>query len=194
MDCLSAKPSPMGDLFTNMLPINKDLCRCPNYRRSHLCIWLGCCMRANSMYEISSNQPSLVACTGLMWCATGLRFYYIWDTDPASKLAIGIGHLWSWAGFMAAHIWDINFAVICELHHYSGYNNEPVCPKCSFKLILYNLTWYHVTFLWHNWDHWDNLSSPCRDLIEPCWHTVNSCFFGKIYGPNMSSHKSIPGP
>ena len=101
---------------------------------------------------------------------------------------------WSWAKFMAAHIWDINFAVICELHHYSGYNNEPVCPKCSFKLILYNLTWYHVTFLWHNWDHWDNLSSPCRDLIEPCWHTVNSCFFGKIYGPNMSSHKSIPGP
>ena len=157
-------------------------------------IWLGCCMRANSMYEISSNQPSLVACTGLMWCATRLRFYYIWDTDPASKLAIGIGHLWSWAGFMAAHIWDINFAVICELHHYSGYNNEPVCPKCSFKLILYNLTWYHITFLWHNWDHWDNLSSPCRDLIEPCWYTVNSCFFGKIYGPNMSSHKSIPGP
>ena len=157
-------------------------------------IWLGCCMRANSMYEISSNQPSLVACTGLMWCATGLRFYYIWDTDPASKLAIGIGHLWSWAGFMAAHIWDINFAVICELHHYSGYNNEPVCPKCSFKLILYNLTWYHVTFLWHNWDHWDNLSLPYRDFIEPCWHTVNSCIFGKIYGPNLSGHKSRPGP
>ena len=74
-------------------------------------IWLGCCMsRANSMYEISSNQPSLVACPGLMWCATGLRFYYIGDTDPASKLAIGNGHLWSWDGFMAAHIWAINFA------------------------------------------------------------------------------------
>ena len=99
-------------------------------------IWLGCCMRANSMYEISSNQPSLVACPGLMWCATGLRFYYIGDTDPESKLAIGIGHLWSWAGFMAAHIWAINFAINYELHQYSGDNNEPICcPKCSFKLI-----------------------------------------------------------
>ena len=99
-------------------------------------IWLGCCMRANSMYEISSNQPTLVACPGLMWCATGLRFYYIGDTDPESKLAIGIGHLWSWAGFMAAHIWAINFAINYELHQYSGDNNEPICcPKCSFKLI-----------------------------------------------------------
>ena len=104
--------------------------------RHWYCIWLGCCMRANSMYEISSNQPSLVACPGLMWCATGLRFYYIGDTDPESKLAIGIGHLWSWAGFMAAHIWAINFAINYELHQYSGDNNEPICcPKCSFKLI-----------------------------------------------------------
>ena len=69
-----------------------------------LCIWLGCRMRANFMLEISSNQPSLIACPGLMWCATGLRFYYIGDTDPESKLAIGNGHLWSWAGFMATHI------------------------------------------------------------------------------------------
>ena len=41
-----------------------------------------------------------------------LRFYYIGDTDPESKLAIENGHLWSWAGFMAAHIWDINFAAL----------------------------------------------------------------------------------
>ena len=86
-------------------------------------------------------QPKLIS------HETRLKLSYVGDTAPESKLAIGIGHLWSWAGFMAAHIWDINFAVICELHHYSGYNNEPVCPKCSFKLILYNLTWYHVTFL-----------------------------------------------
>ena len=111
--------------------LHKDIIIHYRYR-----IWLGCCMRANSMYEISSNQPTLVACPGLMWCATGLRFYYIGDTDPESKLAIGIGHLWSWAGFMAAHIWAINFAINYELHQYSGDNNEPICcPKCSFKLI-----------------------------------------------------------
>ena len=32
------------------------------------------------------------------------------DTDPNSKLAIGIGHEWSWARFMAAQVWAINFA------------------------------------------------------------------------------------
>ena len=64
-------------------------------------IWLGCCMRAYSMYKVSSNLPSLEARPGLMWCAIGLRFWYVGDTDPASKLAIGIGHLWSWARFMA---------------------------------------------------------------------------------------------
>ena len=73
-------------------------------------IWLGCCMRANFMLEISSNQPSLIACPRHMWSATVLRFYYIGDTDPESKLAIGNGHLWSWDGFMAARIWAINFA------------------------------------------------------------------------------------
>ena len=30
-------------------------------------------------------------------------------------------------------------------------------------------------------------------MIEPCWHTVNSYIFGKIYGPNLSGHKSGPG-
>ena len=51
-------------------------------------------------------------------------------------LAIEIGHLWSWAWFMAAQIWAINFAMNCELHQYSVDNNDPMfCPKCSFKLI-----------------------------------------------------------
>ena len=93
-------------------------------------------MKAFSMYEASVNLPSLIARPGLMCCATGLRFYYIGDTDPASKLAIENGHLWSWGRFMAAHIWAINFAINCELHQYSGNNNEPICcPKCSCKLI-----------------------------------------------------------
>ena len=60
-------------------------------------IWLGSCMRAYSMYKTSSNLPSLEACTELIWCATGLRFQYVGDTDPQSKLAIGIGHLCSLA-------------------------------------------------------------------------------------------------
>ena len=48
-----------------------------------------------------------------------------------------IGHLWSWAGFMATQIWPINFAKKCELHQYSDDNNESICcSKCSFKLIL----------------------------------------------------------
>ena len=32
------------------------------------------------------------------------------DTDSERKLSIGIGHLWSWATFMAAQIWAITFA------------------------------------------------------------------------------------
>ena len=52
---------------------------------------------------------------------------------------------------------------------------------------------YHVTFLWHHWDHWDNLSSPSSNLIEPCWHTVISCVFGKICGPNLRCHEFGPG-
>ena len=99
-------------------------------------IWLDCCMRAYSMYKISSNLPSLGARPGLMWCAIGLRFWHVRDTDPASKHSKGIGHLWSWAGFMAAQLWAINFAKKCELHQYSANNNESICcPKCSFKLI-----------------------------------------------------------
>ena len=50
-------------------------------------------MRAFSMYKASLKVSPLEACT---------------DTDPNSKLAIGIGHLYSWAGFMAAQIWAIN--------------------------------------------------------------------------------------
>ena len=42
--------------------------------RSQHHIWLGCCMRAFSMLEASSNLPSLEARPGLMWCATELRF------------------------------------------------------------------------------------------------------------------------
>ena len=56
---------------------------------------------------------------------------------PDSKLAIGIGHLWSCAGFMVAQIWAINFSKNFELHQYSGDNKEFICyAKCSFKLIL----------------------------------------------------------
>ena len=75
-------------------------------------IWLGFYRRAYSMSEVSSNQPSLEACPGLMWCATGLRFWYVRNTAWASKLAIGIDHLWSWAVFKVAQIWAINFAKI----------------------------------------------------------------------------------
>ena len=32
------------------------------------------------------------------------------DTDPERKLSIGIGNLLSWATFMAAQLWAINFA------------------------------------------------------------------------------------
>ena len=31
------------------------------------------------------------------------------DNDPHSKLPVGTGHFWSWAGFMAAQIWAINY-------------------------------------------------------------------------------------
>ena len=55
MDCLSAKPSPMGDLFSNMLPINKDLCRCPNYRRSRLCIL--CSAKKVDTFSKASKSP-----------------------------------------------------------------------------------------------------------------------------------------
>ena len=55
---------------------------------------------------------------------------------PDSKLAIGIGHLWSCAGLMVAQIWAINFAKNFELHQYSGDNKKYICyAKCSFKLI-----------------------------------------------------------
>ena len=55
---------------------------------------------------------------------------------PDSKLAIGIGHLWSCAGFMVAQIWAINFSKNFELHQYSGDNKKSICyAKCSFKLI-----------------------------------------------------------
>ena len=62
------------------------------------------------MYKASSNLLFLEACPGLIGCATGLRFQYVWDTAPESILAIGIGHLWSWAGLMATQIWAIDFA------------------------------------------------------------------------------------
>ena len=55
------------------------------------------------------------------------------DTDPERKVSKGIGHLWSWAGFMAAQLWAINFAKKCELHQYAADNNESICcTKCSF--------------------------------------------------------------
>ena len=61
---------------------------------------------------------------------------YVGDTDPERKVSKAIGHLWSWAGFMAAQLWAINFAKKCELHQYSADNNESICcPKCTFKLI-----------------------------------------------------------
>ena len=36
---------------------------------------------------------------------------------------------------MATQNMAINFAINCELHQYSGNNNESIfCPKCSFKI------------------------------------------------------------
>ena len=101
------------------------------------------------MLEISVNQPSLIACTGLMWCATGLRFYYIGDTDPASKLAIGNGHLWSWDRFMAAHIWAINFAkkkqlfTVCQQGSIKSLKGDDRLSQWS-QLCHMKVTWYQV--------------------------------------------------
>ena len=52
-------------------------------------------MRAFSMLEASSNL---------------LLRRLTQDTDPQSKLAIGIGHLSFLAGFMATQIWAANLA------------------------------------------------------------------------------------
>ena len=68
------------------------------------------------------------------------------DTDPESKLSKEIGNLRSWARFMAAQLWAINFAKKCELHQYSADNNYPFVVQ-SAPLSLYDLTWYQVTFL-----------------------------------------------
>ena len=69
------------------------------------------------MYKASSNLQFLEACPGL-------------------KLAIGIGHLLSWARFRFDQIWAINFTKNCELHQYSGDKNKSICcPKCTCKLI-----------------------------------------------------------
>ena len=84
-------------------------------------IWLGCCMRAFSMYKASLKVSPLEACTELISHAIGLKFWYAIDTDPNSKLAIGIGHLYSWAGFMAAQIWAINFVKNIPIYNVSAW-------------------------------------------------------------------------
>ena len=114
------------------------------------------------------------------------------DTDPERKLSIGIGHLWSWATFMAAQLWAINFAKNVNYTNMLLIIMSPFVVQ-SAPLSLYDLRRYHDTFLWHHWYHWDNLSSPSSHLIEPCWHTVNSYIFGKSYGPKLSGHKCGPG-
>ena len=87
------------------------------------------------MYKASLKVSPLDARPELISYITGLKFLYVGDTEPQSKLTIGICHLWLWARFMATQIWAINFATNCELHQYSGDNNEPICcPKCSFTL------------------------------------------------------------
>ena len=103
-----------------------------------------------------------------------------------------------WSSNMAESVWwsGLFFKILPQIVNYTSILVIIMSPFAvkSDPLSLYTLTWCHVTFLWHNWGHWDNLTSPCIHLIEPCWHTVNSCILGKIYGQNLSSHKSDPGP
>ena len=155
----------------------------------------GCHRRAYSMYKASLKVSPLDACPEHMSLATGLKFWYVGDTDPQSKLAKGIGHLRSWVGFMAAQTWAINLPLIVN---YTNILLEIMSPFAvqSAPLCLYNLTWYHVTFLWHHCIETIEttyLSSPSSHLIESCWHTVNSCIFDKIYGLILRSHNSGPG-
>ena len=106
--------------------------------------------------------------------------------------AAGLGF---WYGGVSVVV-RVTFQILSQIVNYISILVIIMSPFAvkSDPLSLYNLTWCHVTFLWHNWGHWDNLTSPCIHLIEPCWHTVNSCIFGKIYGQNLSGHKSDPGP
>ena len=45
----------------------------------------------------------------------------------------------------------------------------------SAPLSLYDLTWYHVTLLWHNLDHWDNLSSKMAGSRRSRTWNLPSC-------------------
>ena len=67
------------------------------------------------MYKASLKVSPLDARPELISYITGLKFLYVGDTEPQSKLTIGICHLWLWARFMATQIWDRNFARNCEL-------------------------------------------------------------------------------
>ena len=63
---------------------------------SILHIWRGCYRRAHSMLEAFVVKVSpLEAQPKLMSHETRLKLWYVGDTAPESKLAIGIGHLWS---------------------------------------------------------------------------------------------------
>ena len=107
--------------------------------------------RARRRDQLKKNNSNVYCISNKTYCFYNLysicilknvlKFWFstIYQIQP--KYMTGLlhdvrGNLWSWAGFMAAQLWAINFAKKCELHQYAADNNESICcPKCSFKLI-----------------------------------------------------------
>ena len=66
------------------------------------------------MYKASVKVSPLDAYITCNWAEILICLKY-WP-KARSKLAAGIGHLWSGAAFMAAQIWAINFVINTAIH------------------------------------------------------------------------------
>ena len=69
-------------------------------------IWAKCCMLANQPERMSLFLVTSSSCTG---CASAMKFYYMRVDLWASYVSKFYGLWWSWAWFMAAQTFAINF-------------------------------------------------------------------------------------
>ena len=99
MGWLSAKHSTMGNLFNNILPLNKDLCRCPNLRR--FCLWILCSAKKVDTFSKASKPPH---------CNRGSsRAVYQQSSDHYSICHFNI------CNKFAVSLWQCHFWLHCEM-------------------------------------------------------------------------------
>ena len=138
-----------------------------------------------SQRELQLNQCFLCFEIFLLWYLPMMTLY---DVKLMSKSkTIYSFRIWKLAQSLYHMQSNIKFGplILLKIVSFTNFLVIIISPFAvqSAPFSLYNLTWYHVTFLCHHWDHWDNMSSPYSHLIEPCWHTVNSSIFGQDLWP-----------